>query len=230
MGKLEPDGRSISKWEARTIFLDAIADVTPEVLTDLKNMVMPFLMAMPLFQLACQTADEGELPIYWQDYPEDVKQALAEWAEKYNLTDKGDWIFQTATQSLIMWGIEPETKDDWLHEPVTFEESVTTETDISPCQSGDESLPHALNHMINEMDTKLTATEMATKKNSWSKTDSEIRNDEQYDWLALRIVKDYTAKQIANWRNKLKRPEYMGDTENNIIRGYISAAKRAQIK
>lgn len=229
MGKLESEKRIASKWEARISFLDAIAVVAPEVLTDLENMVMPALITMPLFRGVCHPIEVGELPLSWQDYPEDAKQVFEAWAEKYNLSDKGDWILQTATLSLLMWGMDPEAKGDWLHELVAFWGGTVPEPDIFPRKYAEDP-PQTWERIIKEIDNHLAATENTAMDNGWSKMDSHIRNDEQYEWLVMRIVKDYTAEQIADWRNQLNKPEYLGDTNNSIFRSYSSAAKRAGIK
>ncbi len=225
----KPESVEKSKWKARISFLKAIAVVAPEVLTDLERMVMPALMTIPLFRGECRPVEAGVLPLSWQDYPEEAREVFEAWAEKYNLSDKGDWILQTAALSLLMWGMDPEAKGDWLQELADFWCGNSSESDIPPLKYADDP-PQAWERIVKEIDNHLATTEKTAKDTGWSKMDSNIRDDEQYEWLVMRIVNNYTAEEIAGWREQLNRPEYLGDIVNSIFRSYNSAAKRAGIK
>lgn len=220
-----------SKWEARIAFLEAIATVTPEVLTDLESMVMPSLKSLSLFRGESQPIESGKLPLSWQDYPEEAKEAFMAWSEKYNFTDKGDWILQTAALSLLMWGMDPDAKGDWLHDLATFWGGTEAESDIYSGKDEEEQpQTQTWKRIIQEIKNHLATKEKPTKDDGWSKMDSNIRIDEQYEWLVMHIIKNYSAEQIAEWRNQLNRPEYLGDINNTIFRNYNSVAKRAGIK
>ncbi len=104
LGGGEYDGGEMATWEARMRFLDAVADVRPEVLESLRDDVLPLYDSWDLL---------GP-----NDVHGDLRDALEKWTERFNLSF--NWVAETALATLRAWFVVyPEALDEiageWQH-------------------------------------------------------------------------------------------------------------------
>lgn len=102
-------GGGMATWNARILFLDAVAGVNPEVLASLKNDILPLWKSRHILQ--------------WNDVTGDLRKALESWAAGYNLAF--DWVYRTALVTLWSWSLlNPEDiqaiAGQWQHDGYAY--------------------------------------------------------------------------------------------------------------
>ncbi len=190
LGGGEYDGGDMAEWEARKLFLDAVAEVAPEVLNTLRTDVFPFY--------------DSEEILTWRNVNSELEEALEGWGTKLNLNY--DWVYQTALITLWAWYIvKPEALEEianeWEHETgdywmlTTNDERKISFNHAGWDPAGEEKgkfkkriMAEFENYLENYMDN----LENFVQERGMDKA-PEIRNKEQFKWLAMWQVGDYSS-------------------------------------
>ncbi len=195
LGGGEYDGGEMATWEARTLFLDAVARVEPEVLASLRADVLPHY--------------DSKKIVRWGDAGGDLRIALEGWAARFNIAF--EWVYQTALVTLWCWSIvdgadQDEIAGEWQHDTGAYWLHTTRgERRIAFNHAGwdpaGETRGDFKRRMMAEftdyLESYLQKLGDLVEGRGLEKA-SEIRNPDQFEWLAMWQVAGYeTFGEIA---------------------------------
>ncbi len=185
----------MATWEARILFLDAVAEVEPKVLKDLRADVFPFYDSRKILR--------------WPDVQGDLRQALGEWAESFNLAF--DWVMETALLTLWSWFmVAPEFLDEiagdwqhatgayWLHTSRDERRIVFRHAGWDPAGEARKAFENRIMEDFKQFIKDYTDTLAGLVEERGLERASVIRDVDQFELLALWQVGDYeTFGEIA---------------------------------
>lgn len=199
------------KWKARGFFLNAIADLTPHIVDDLRENVLP----------VCKTADHW--PESWEElnainWPEEqnnwekIKDSLLSWAGKNKLSY--DFMLENAIYTLKYWNSNPDLrcscnpiykgkclKHSLIQEPFvcgsvefkplnfTFKSWDILDVDTDYKKEARTAFNKALNDYIEQQ-----------KSNAIDKgfdLVTELKEPEHFKWLVYSFIQGWTSDKIA---------------------------------
>jgi|GEM_PF-5024686 len=198
-GEFDPGG--FTQWEAQRYFFIAIMKEHPEVLSDLKRIVLPvFIKTIPCSWVKVKSDSQHQ----------EVKEAILKWADKYNLNE--DFVLDAAIKTMKCWYEAPSfaefnplqwsfsAKGYWPDKPVSVEERKIEIThpgwdpigEREPWSIFEESfmlfIKDYLKEYRNRIDQKLTKTHQRTPQRN---------STEPFSWLASFQVGGKSINRIA---------------------------------
>lgn len=199
LGGGEYDGGEMATWEARMHFLDAVAEVRPEVLDALRDDVFPLYDSWGLL---------GP-----NDVHGDLRDALENWTKRFNLSF--DWVVEAALVTLWSWFmVDPEALDEiasewhhagggyWLHTSKEERRIIFKHAGWDPAGETRAGFrKRVMNDFAIFVERYMDELAGIVEERGLEKA-KEARKVVHFTWAALRIVQGRSYREIADWHEK----------------------------
>lgn len=188
----EYDYGDSTSTQIKTLLLEAIKEVAPVVLRELKNDV---LAKYP----KCDTFSQRITILNLTNYPE-LNAILDEWASNCNLQNE-EWFKETALLTLAMWKFTEVENLNWFYPPKAYwVEAMAHEKDLKLILPGwdyaFETRADYRKRIINHLDNYLNEKEKQAQQRGFKKT-PEKRKKQHFIWWVEYIVNNKSLREIT---------------------------------
>jgi len=194
----------MATWEARIFFLDAVAEVAPEVLKELQRDVYPLFKENKLLEW---------LSVYYIPGHEQLRDKLKEWGENNNLDF--EFVYDAALYTMFYWRQFDDKDITFLMPgtayfiPVDRRGKYKVEFKAigwDPAgETRDDFKQRIMADFESYIDDYMDKLENLMEKRGVDKTPM-VKRTEHFEWLALRLIYNKSDKEIADiyYNNKGK--------------------------